>query len=81
MIQALPNLPAIDLDSVLFLDCGKRALGKVFDVFGSIHEPLYVVRFNSAEHIKQRDINKDDSVYFAPQTEHTSFVILDELIR
>ncbi|XP_076047176.1 uncharacterized protein LOC143028641 isoform X2 [Oratosquilla oratoria] len=81
VVQALPGIPAIDLDSVLFLDCGQRVLGQVFDVFGPVHEPLYVVRFNSDDHIKERNIDIGASVYYAPSTEHTKFVIMSEITK
>ncbi|KAB7504768.1 H/ACA ribonucleoprotein complex non-core subunit NAF1 [Armadillidium nasatum] len=81
VVKTYPGLPAVNLDSVLFLDQGKRALGRVDDVFGPIYEPLYVVRFNSPEHIQEKGIKKEEIVYFAPETEHTSFVILDDLIN
>ena len=44
VVKAFQNFPAIDLDSVLFLDSGDRPLGKVFDVFGPVTEPYYSVR-------------------------------------
>ena len=81
VVQGLQNLPAIDVDSVLFLDNGKRAMGKIFDVFGPIQEPCYVVRFNSKEHIQERQINEGDKVYFAPQLDYTSYVIMETLLR
>ncbi|CAL4064043.1 unnamed protein product, partial [Meganyctiphanes norvegica] len=81
VVQAFQNIPPIDLDSILFLDNGKRALGKVFDVFGQVHEPLYTVRFNSNDHIEKYNVQIGDPVYFAPQTEHTQFVVIDELMK
>nr|XP_053647165.1 uncharacterized protein LOC128698799 [Cherax quadricarinatus]XP_053647166.1 uncharacterized protein LOC128698799 [Cherax quadricarinatus] len=81
VVEAFAKIPAIDLDSVLFLDHGKRTLGQVFDVFGPVQEPFYVVRFNSADHIKDNKIEKGDIVYFAPSTEHTNFIVIDELMR
>ncbi|RXG53215.1 H/ACA ribonucleoprotein complex non-core subunit NAF1, partial [Armadillidium vulgare] len=54
VVKTYPGIPAINLDSILFLDQGKRALGRVDDVFGPIYEPLYVVRFNSPEHIEEK---------------------------
>ncbi|XP_068220715.1 H/ACA ribonucleoprotein complex non-core subunit NAF1 [Palaemon carinicauda] len=81
VVQGHHGIPPIDLDSVLFLDHGKKALGVIFDVFGHVQEPLYVVRFNSSEHIKEHDIKKGDPVFYAPETEHTSFVVIDELMR
>lgn len=81
VVEAFPNIPAIDLDSVLFLDHGNRALGQIFDVFGPVQQPFYVVRFNSAEHVRGYKIDPGDLVYFAPSTEHTNFIVIDELMK
>ena len=79
VVRALPNTPALDLDSVLFLDKGKRPLGKVFDVIGPVTSPFYCVRFNSNDHIKSSEVKKELKVYCAPRTEHTSFVFVEQL--
>ncbi|XP_064111412.1 H/ACA ribonucleoprotein complex non-core subunit NAF1-like [Macrobrachium nipponense] len=81
VVQGHHGIPPIDLDSVLFLDNGKKVLGVVFDVFGQVQEPLYVVRFNSSEHVKELGINKGEPVFYAPETEHASFVVIDDLMR
>jgi len=81
VVQAHKNTPALDLDSILFLDHGRRPLGQIFDVFGPVTEPLYCVRFNSAEHIKEKGIEKDMAVYCAPKTQHTSYVFVPDLLR
>ena len=79
VVKALPNTPALDLDSVLFLDKGKRPLGKVFDVIGPVTSPFYCVRFNSSQHIKDNNVKVNLEVYCAPRTEHTSFVFVEQL--
>ena len=79
VVRALPNTPALDLESVLFLDKGKRPLGKVFDVIGPVTSPFYCVRFNSNDHIKSSEVEKELKVYCAPRTEHTSFVFVEQL--
>ncbi|CAB4054882.1 NAF1 [Lepeophtheirus salmonis] len=56
VVKSLPGIPTIDLDSVLFLDRGKIALGSVFDVIGPVNDPFYVVRFNSMKHVESRGI-------------------------
>ena len=81
VVKAFPNTPAIDLDSVLFLDKGKRPLGKVFDVIGPVTSPFYCLRFNSSQHIKDNNVKVDLDVYYAPRTEHTSFVFVEQLRR
>lgn len=44
VVLAKKGCPAIDLDSVLFLNNGKQILGQVFDVFGNVSEPMYMVK-------------------------------------
>ncbi|XP_065341195.1 H/ACA ribonucleoprotein complex non-core subunit NAF1 [Cloeon dipterum] len=81
VVKSIRGKSPLDLDSVLFLDKGQRTLGRIHDVFGSVNEPLYCVRFNSTDHIKERGIEMDMVVYCAPQTDHTTFVLLDELMK
>ncbi|KAF5300628.1 hypothetical protein FQA39_LY11089 [Lamprigera yunnana] len=81
MVESLPNMPAYDLDTLLFLDEGKRPLGHVHDVMGQVTSPIYVVRFNSKQEIESRGITKDLPVYSAPHTEHTQYVFLKELMK
>lgn len=81
LVSVLPNSMLFDLDTVLFLEKGRKVLGQVFDVLGQVADPLYCVRFNSNEQIKERGINIGDIVYCAPQTEHTQFVILSKLMQ
>ncbi len=71
IVEALPLTPALDIDSVLFLDEGDRALGHIFDVFGQVKQPHYCVRFNSKDHIESRGIEPGMKVYCAPRTQHT----------
>ncbi|XP_046453758.1 H/ACA ribonucleoprotein complex non-core subunit NAF1-like [Daphnia pulex] len=81
IVSAKKGCPAIDLDSVLFLDHGKTFLGQVFDVFGQVSEPMYMVRFNSLQHIIEQGIQVGMEVYFAPRTRHTAFVFVDALFK
>ncbi|KAJ9577099.1 hypothetical protein L9F63_006307 [Diploptera punctata] len=81
VVQANKNTPPLDLDSILFLDHGKQTLGQIFDVFGQVNEPLYCIRFNSREHIKERGIERDMIVYCAPKTPHTSYVFIPHLLQ
>lgn len=81
VVESNPGLPAIDLDSVLFLEKGAKALGRVFDVIGPVTRPFYVIRFNSEQHAKERGVAKGLKVYYAPKSEHTSFVFLEQLMN
>ena len=88
VIESLPDLPALDLESVLFAreevdGEGDEviAIGRVFDVIGPVTRPYYCVRFNSEEHIRSKNLNKGQQIFFAPKTEHTTFVFLEQLMR
>ena len=71
----------MDLETVLFLDKGKRPLGRVFDVIGPVSLPLYCVRFNSKDHIANHHVEKGTEVYAAPNTQHTSYVFIQQLLN
>ncbi|KAF7997405.1 hypothetical protein HCN44_005976 [Aphidius gifuensis] len=81
MVVVIPmtGKPTLDLDTILFLDRGKRVLGRIFDVFGQVTEPHYCVRFNTPNHIKESNVEANMSVYFVPNSEHTSLVFESEL--
>lgn len=80
-IAALPNTPAYDLDTLLFLDNGKRPLGFVFDVLGQVTSPIYAIRFNSVDDIKNLQIQVGTKVYSAPTSKHTQYVFLQQLLK
>jgi len=72
VVEAFPNTPALNLDTVLFLNQGDNALGQIFDVIGPVKQPYYCVRFNSLEHIEKNNVKVGTTVYCAPSTPHTS---------
>lgn len=80
LVDSLPGTVPLDLETVLFLDKGNVALGRVFDVLGNISEPLYCIRFNSNEEIVAKGLKPGTPVFVAPKTEHTTFVILGNLM-
>ncbi|XP_061399393.1 H/ACA ribonucleoprotein complex non-core subunit NAF1 [Musca vetustissima] len=81
LVSALPNSVLLDLDTVLFLDKGQRVLGEVFDVLGQVADPLYCVRFNTNKDINEKNIKVGDTVYVAPKTQYTQFIILSSLMN
>merc|ERR1719357_1097904 len=48
---------------------------------GQVSLPLYCVRFNSHDHIKEAGVSVGTSVYVAPRTEHTAFIFFDQLLK
>lgn len=77
----MPNVVPLDLDTILFLDKGQRPLGKVFDVMGQVHCPIYCVRFNTNQEIHDKGVQVGQEVYCAPSAPCTTFVILPELMK
>lgn len=65
MVESFKNLPALDLDSVLFFRTGK-SIGRVFDVIGSVSKPFYVIRFASSQKVTESAIFVNMPVYFVP---------------
>lgn len=80
-MESYKGTAALDVDTILFLDHGKRPLGRVFETLGPISEPVYVVRFNNTDEITRNTIVKGEKVYYGPQTEHTKFVFLSEVMK
>lgn len=79
LVEALRNSIPLDIDSVLFLDNGKRALGQIFDVIGPVIAPIYCIRFNNHDDIAAKGITIGAKVFCAPRTEYSSFVILSNI--
>lgn len=56
-------------------------MGQVFDVMGNVTMPMYCVRFNKTQDIVDKNIEIGQIVYVAPKTEHTNFIVLNELMK
>lgn len=55
-------------------------LFQIFEIFGPVLHPFYVLRFNSSEHIKAKGINVQDGMYFAPSVEDfTQYIFAEKL--
>jgi len=53
---------------------------QVFEIFGPVLHPFYVLRFNSSDHIKAKGINVQDRMYFAPSVEDfTQYIFAEKL--
>ncbi|NXO82561.1 NAF1 protein, partial [Sitta europaea] len=79
IIESLRGLPPVDEDTIIFKE-DRQAAGKIFEIFGPVSHPFYVIRFNSREHIKETGINVQDSMYFAPSVEDfTQYIFAEKL--
>ncbi|XP_024872594.1 H/ACA ribonucleoprotein complex non-core subunit NAF1 isoform X5 [Temnothorax curvispinosus] len=80
IVEPKPGEPTLDLDTILFVNKGTKALGKIFDVYGPVAEPHYCVRFNDSKHIQDNGIKVGMQVYYCPSNKsYTFFVFLQEL--
>ncbi|XP_048160284.1 H/ACA ribonucleoprotein complex non-core subunit NAF1 [Corvus hawaiiensis] len=79
IIESLRGLPPVNEESIIFKE-DRQAAGKIFEIFGPVSHPFYVIRFNSSEHIKAKGINVQDSMYFAPSVEDfTQYIFAEKL--
>ncbi|XP_027532600.1 H/ACA ribonucleoprotein complex non-core subunit NAF1 isoform X2 [Neopelma chrysocephalum] len=79
IIESLRGLPPVNEESIIFKE-DRQAAGKIFEIFGPVLHPFYVLRFNSSEHIKEKGINVQDSMYFAPSVEDfTQYIFAEKL--
>ncbi|XP_030632877.1 H/ACA ribonucleoprotein complex non-core subunit NAF1 [Chanos chanos] len=79
IIESFKNTAPLKDDSVLF-NKDRLAVGKVFEVFGPVCQPYYILRFNSHEDIKSKGLKAQDTVYFAPKVkDFTDYIFTEQL--
>lgn len=79
IVYPKPKKPTLNLDTVLFVDKGRKTLGRIEDVFGNVEDPHYSVRFNSLMHIQENGVHIGMEVYYCPNSPYTSLVFWHEL--
>lgn len=81
IIQSFKDTPPLKDDSVIF-NSDRLAVGKVFEVFGPVSSPFYVLRFNSESDITERGVKLKDSMFYAPSlTDYTLYILTEQLRR
>ncbi|KAG8453756.1 hypothetical protein GDO86_000398 [Hymenochirus boettgeri] len=79
IIESLKDVPPLNEDSVIFKD-DRNAVGKIFEIFGPVPHPFYVIRFNTKDQIEARSISIKDTMFFAPTVvDFTQYIIPDKL--
>ncbi|XP_047220304.1 H/ACA ribonucleoprotein complex non-core subunit NAF1 isoform X2 [Girardinichthys multiradiatus] len=79
IIQSLKDTPPLNEDSILFRS-DRVAVGKVFEVFGPVYSPLYILRFNSSDQISSKGLTEGLTVYYAPALkEYTEYILTQQL--
>ncbi|XP_066524083.1 H/ACA ribonucleoprotein complex non-core subunit NAF1 isoform X4 [Hoplias malabaricus] len=67
-------------EGTVFFSKERIAIGKVFEVFGPVCQPYYILRFNSQEDIDQKNLKQGESVFFAPQVkDFTEYIFTEQL--
>ncbi|XP_049626224.1 H/ACA ribonucleoprotein complex non-core subunit NAF1 [Suncus etruscus] len=79
IIESKTNLPPVNEDTVIFKS-DRHAAGKIFEIFGPVAHPFYVLRFNSSEHIESKGIKIKETMYFAPSMkDFTQYIFTEKL--
>lgn len=53
---------------------------QVFEVFGPVSSPLYILRFGSTDQIRNKGVTEGDTVYYAPDfKEYTGYILVQQL--
>lgn len=75
----MTNIPPVNEDTVIFKS-DRQAAGKIFEIFGPVAHPFYVLRFNSSDHIESKGIKINDTMYFAPSMkDFTQYIFTEKL--
>ncbi|XP_069600274.1 H/ACA ribonucleoprotein complex non-core subunit NAF1 [Ranitomeya imitator] len=81
IIESLRDILPLNEDTIVFKE-DRSTVGKIFEIFGPVPHPFYVVRFNSKDHIESCGIKIKDTMCFAPSVEDfTQYIIPDVLKR
>ncbi|CAL8333033.1 unnamed protein product [Merluccius merluccius] len=79
IVQSLKDTPPLTEDSIIFTS-DRLAVGKVFEVFGPVSSPYYVLRFNSEEEISAKGLVVGCTVFYTPDhKEYTGYVLTKQL--
>ncbi|XP_062837410.1 H/ACA ribonucleoprotein complex non-core subunit NAF1 [Anolis carolinensis] len=80
IVESQKGMPPVNEDTVLFRG-DHHSIGKIFEVFGPVSHPFYVLQFNNPEHIEAKGIKVHDAVYFAPSVESFTQYIFPEKLK
>ncbi|XP_063331727.1 H/ACA ribonucleoprotein complex non-core subunit NAF1 [Pelmatolapia mariae] len=79
IIQSLKDTPPLNDGSIIFKS-DREAAAKVFEVFGPVSSPLYVLRFNSVDQIISKGLKEGTTLYYAPAIkEYTGYILTQQL--
>ncbi|XP_069782375.1 H/ACA ribonucleoprotein complex non-core subunit NAF1 isoform X2 [Narcine bancroftii] len=81
IVESLKDIPPVNEETFLFRK-NRCSVGQVFEVFGPVCHPFYVLRFNSREDIAAKGIELHELLYFAPTVkDFTQYIFAEQLKR
>ncbi|XP_078068219.1 uncharacterized protein naf1 [Mustelus asterias] len=80
IVESLKDMPPVNEETILF-KMDNTSVGKVFEVFGPVSHPFYIVRFNSVEAIVTKEIKLQELFYFAPAVKDFTQYIFTERLK
>ncbi|GCC36615.1 hypothetical protein chiPu_0015110 [Chiloscyllium punctatum] len=79
IVKSLKDMPPVNEETILFRK-DNASVGKVFEVFGPVSQPFYVLRFNSTEDVTVKEIKLQEMLYFAPAVkDFTQYIFAEHL--
>ncbi|XP_041040210.1 H/ACA ribonucleoprotein complex non-core subunit NAF1 [Carcharodon carcharias] len=79
IVESLKEMPPVNEETILF-KMDNTSVGKVFEVFGPVSHPFYVLRFNSVEDIAVKEIKLQELFYIAPAVkDFTQYIFTEKL--
>ncbi|XP_048476052.1 H/ACA ribonucleoprotein complex non-core subunit NAF1 [Rhincodon typus] len=79
IVKSLKDMPPVNEETILFRK-DNTSVGKVFEVFGPVSQPFYILRFNSAEDVTVKEIKLQQMFYFAPAVkDFTQYIFTEQL--
>ncbi|XP_008315416.1 H/ACA ribonucleoprotein complex non-core subunit NAF1 [Cynoglossus semilaevis] len=80
IVQSLKDTPPLSDDSIIFT-ADRVAVGKVFEVFGPVSSPLYILRVGSLEQLSSRGLTEGLTLYYAPENEALTVYVLTQQLK
>ncbi|XP_032874141.1 H/ACA ribonucleoprotein complex non-core subunit NAF1 [Amblyraja radiata] len=79
IVESRENMPPVNEETILFRK-NRSSIGQVFEVFGPVCHPFYVLRFNSPEDICAKGIELQELLFFAPAVkDFTQYIFAERL--
>lgn len=80
MVKPLECAPHLGYETVLF-DIDKNPLGEIFEIFGTVNNTMYALRFNTREEAEVKLPNGCDVYYVVSNCDITKPIFPQELAK